>query len=97
MDTHDTLTFISVDAATRVLYAGPEHPCYGLADAYLRRRLEAPSRTAPSDRRLLVRQVHRQVELVDWWQNQVHAIVAESIARLKDALPPEAQNLPLLR
>ena len=94
MDKKCNITFISVDAAAKILYAGPQHPCYAIAHDYLQTRLSldiGENGVCPTtkNKNILSRHIHRQIELLQFWDEQIKRIVAESMTKLQAVVPVE--------
>ncbi|MBF0624599.1 MAG: hypothetical protein HQL82_07300 [Magnetococcales bacterium] len=83
--TTSNLTFISIDAAIRVLESGVTHPCYAAAEEYLARRLE-PLEDDPATRRAAVA-LSEDEELLLLDQLEAEAQVAANLTlRIADAV-----------
>ncbi|MBF0124200.1 MAG: hypothetical protein HQL60_02550 [Magnetococcales bacterium] len=83
-----TITFISVAAATQVIYAGSEHPCYGLAERYLRQRFESNAqRRVATDSASLVRAVQCQQAAAELWAERIHNLHLAGLRQLEQVKP----------
>ncbi|MBF0159096.1 MAG: hypothetical protein HQL58_06185 [Magnetococcales bacterium] len=105
-DKQQPITFISVSAATQIIYAGPEHPCYQLAEHYLRQRFDSRARQSGTNDdggdashhpAQLLRAVQRQQAIADFWTERIEKLHAASRQQLEQIRPSGESSRLLLQ